>query len=94
VSLGEEAFRKREEDEWRERRSKMSMLLDDTDAVVGRAEFAGLLEYSRSLPSGTYFGKIWKRSNADGTWALGEYFDDGTPGMVAIRWRRLHVVGP
>jgi hypothetical protein len=83
--------RRREEAGWRERRAGLDMLVTDDVAVMSRFEFEGLAEYSSTLPSGTYLGKVW-RSRGLRDWFLGEFFDDGTPGMVAIRWRRIVVV--
>jgi hypothetical protein len=37
------------------------MLIDDTHAVMTPAAFAELKEYSASIPSGVYVGKMWKR---------------------------------
>ncbi len=94
-----ELIRLREEAMWREKRAAMSMLLDDTDAVMSSAEFNQLGEYSCTLPTGTYVGKLWKcqrpyyvRPGDEVTWWLGEYWDDGTPDRIAIRWRRIHLV--
>ena len=65
------------------------------ETVISRAELAKLPEYSCSLPTGTTIGKRWRRDvhfnkppagRPAPEWCIGEYFDDGTPGMVAIRW--------
>jgi hypothetical protein len=77
------------------------LAVDDEDAVVTQALFAQLLEYSLSLPSGTYVGKLWKARQtvrAPGgalveQWFLVEYVSDPDPKQIGIRWRRLHVVG-
>lgn len=87
----DERVRIKEEAAWRDERARMSMLLTDTDAVMSRAEFEELSEYSETIPSGTYIGKLWRCRAASGPlWLLGEYF--GTPGRVAIWWRQIHVV--
>lgn len=46
--------------------------------IMDQAYFNALLNYSASLPTGTYIGKRWKR-NADSyersaTWFMGEYY--------------------
>lgn len=75
----------------------MTMLLDDKDAVMTRAEFESLDEYSASIPTGTPFGKIWRRHNevrygGDGSWQLGEYAPHANPKLVRIIWRLIHVI--
>jgi len=76
------------------------------ETMLSRAELADLREYSCSLPTGTTIGTRWRRDvnayrsdrrGVPSEWVIGEYFDDGTPGMVAIRWtwavdeeRRVH----
>lgn len=75
------------------------MLTDDVSAVIERKEFDRLPEYSCSLPTGTILGKVWKRrvpylivEDEPCKWYLGEYYDDGTPDQVAIRWREILLV--
>lgn len=90
----EDDLRTREEASWQSKRAAMSMLLDDRHAVMTRAEFERLMEYSRSIPSGTYVGKIWKRRqwlNSD-VWLLGEYVDVGSQTEIGIKWRAILVV--
>lgn len=99
--IGDAAFWERESARWTSRRATMSMLLDDTDAVMTRATFEDLDEYSTSVPDGAPVGKIWKCGRPwqalpkDKDWYLGEYWDDGRiaeTGSVPIRWRRIHLV--
>ena len=69
--------------------------------VLTRKAFDDLYEYSTSLPTGTTVGKQWKRHiyelgsggrmKLTNKWLMGEYFDDGTPGMIAIRWSRIEI---
>lgn len=59
-------------------------------------ELEELDEYSCSLPTGTTFGKRWRKNASFGiekppVWWLGYYFDDNTPGMVAIGWRKIEL---
>ena len=73
---------------------------DNKTAYVTAQEFAELLEYSCSIPTGQVVGKLWKRDLNFGMptdeekWVMGEYFLDGTipAGEIGIRWRTL-VVG-
>lgn len=68
------------------------------EIVISRSDLQALPEYSCTLPTGTTIGKRWRRDThivgiarpqdkpGPSEWVIGEYFDDGTPGMVAIRW--------
>jgi hypothetical protein len=60
-------------------------------AVATPAAFERLSEYSCSLPTGKYDGKVWKARGPNG-WMLGEYRDDGEPGFLTIVWRDLVVM--
>lgn len=99
ITWQEDLFWLEESKKWRAKRATMTMLLDDTDAVMTRAEFESLHEYSSSIPGGTSIGKIWRRHNqprygGDDSWWLGEYCDLGLIDQVGIRWRRIHIVEP
>jgi hypothetical protein len=60
------------------------ILIDDTHALMEKSTFEALSEYSSSIPSGIYPGKMW-RCHHRGTWFLrwfGEHYrhdlcDDG-----------------
>lgn len=75
--------------------SEVEMLVDDTHAVMSRAAFADLGEYSCTIPTGAYVGKRWRRDNnafvrgAEPEWLLGEYVKDPDPKVVGIKWRRI-----
>lgn len=43
--------------------SPESILIDDCHAIMDQAAFDALGEYSSSMPSGVYDGKMWKRSD-------------------------------
>lgn len=68
------------------------MLTDSTHAVMDKSEFNNLLEYSASLPSGTFIGKKWKRNCFNGTWVMGEYVEHDDPKLVKIIWREILLV--
>ena len=57
-------------------------------------EFAGLLEYSCSIPTGTTIGKVWKcnknafRGERRPDWWIGRYAESQRPGRVRIIWRK------
>lgn len=40
------------------------ILIDDTHALMDRETLDALLEYSGTLPTGVYPGKMWKRNGA------------------------------
>jgi hypothetical protein len=56
--------------------------------VLADDQVAELLEYSRSLPTGTTIGKRWRREVFGERW-LGEYVDIGVPDRVGIKWAPL-----
>ena len=68
--------------------------------ILSQQEFDRLPNYSHSLPSGTYLGKVWRREGQDG-WYMGEYVpdpkakigQDGKPETVGINWRKIEVEG-
>lgn len=51
------------------------ILIDDTTAMMTQTTFNQLAEYSTSLPSGKYAGKMWKSRGTDG-WYLRWYVQD------------------
>lgn len=74
------------------------ILVDDKHAIMDRADFDGLLEYSCSIPTGVVIGKRWKRREPyrlddprPAAWWLGEYAQlDGDPqGTCRILWREI-----
>jgi hypothetical protein len=44
-----------------EQPDRSSLLVDDTHALMDKAAFEKLHDYSTSFPSGVYDGKMWKR---------------------------------
>jgi len=78
-------------------------LVTADEAVMTLDYFDDLLEYSTSLPTGTYIGKRWKRfvgpnvnwGGQQARWVMGEYADDPSdPDRVLIIWRRITHVSP
>ena len=66
--------------------------VDTRPAVaVSKRVFDRLMDYSCSVPTGTTFGKWWKRESprGSGRWLLGVYGPDDDPTMAKIHWRRL-----
>lgn len=64
------------------------VLVDELHALMTEADFEQLLEYSTSIPTGSYVGKMWKREQ-DGEWWLGWMAPHETPGRLWIHWRRI-----
>ena len=46
-----------------EQPDKENILLDDTYALMEKADFDKLCNYEASFPSGVYLGKMWRRNN-------------------------------
>jgi len=68
------------------------ILVDDECAMMDRAIFDRLPEYSCSIPSGAYRGKRWKRKCTD-CWLMGEFVHiRGRWDVVGMRWREIEVV--
>lgn len=44
--------------------------IDDTHALMDRATLEALPEYSRTVPTGVYPGKMWRAHAGDGCWLL------------------------
>lgn len=86
--------------------SREHILIDDTHALMSRASFEALAEYSATVPSGVYDGKMWKRcdgryarstmteyiTNPQEEWLLCWYGPSSHPGKCSINWRRILIV--
>ena len=67
---------------WRQP-SQDSILVDDTHAVMDSTAFEKLAEYSSSMPSGVYPGKMWKALH-HGRWMLRWYgIVEGNPNVCS-----------
>ena len=63
--------------------AREAVLVDDTHAVMDTAAFDQLAEYSTTLPSGVYPGKMW-RAESHGRWVLRWYgVVDGNPDVCS-----------
>lgn len=68
------------------------VLIDDDFALMAKIDFKKLLEYSTTIPTGVYEGKMWKRRCTDG-WMLGWYgFEDAEGKSVSTNFRELLLV--
>ena len=80
--------------------STSNILIDDTHAVISQTDFDKLLEYSASVPSGTYAGKMWKRLDGsfskpkeECTWMLCWYgHSEKGPDYCSINFREALIV--
>ena len=69
-----------------------NVLVDNDFALMSEDDFGLLYEYSTSIPSGVYEGKMWKRHCTDG-WMLGWYgFEDAEGKTVSTNFRELLIV--
>lgn len=69
------------------------ILITDVRAVMSKAVFDKISDYSGSIPTGVYAGKMWK-SFFDGLWHL-RWFEDH-PAIInrcTIKQRIIFVVG-
>lgn len=73
--------------------SRDDILVDEQYAVMTMPTFTALLEYSTSLPSGVYDGKMWRRTDREScvNW-LAWYGPSDKPGMCSISHREILLV--
>mgnify|MGYP000010999704 FL=1 len=62
--------------------------IDEEYALMTKQTFKGLREYSLTIPSGKYEGKMCK-ANRGGTWYLYWYDHDDNPEMIKIERREI-----
>lgn len=65
--------------------------MDDESALMSEQTFKALKEYSTSLPSGQYAGKMWKAKVGD-KWYLRWYSDSDRPEYININNREILVL--
>lgn len=72
-----------------------NILVDNTHALMSKADFEKLLDYSLSQPSGVYEGKMWKcqrlgpRYEPTGQWILRWFGVSDKPGYVSNHGRDI-----
>lgn len=70
--------------------NREDILVDETHAVMSEISFGLLLNYSYSVPTGSYVGKMWKAQAEDGTWYLRWYAEDTEdPLYIATHTREI-----
>lgn len=62
--------------------------LDDTHALMSNWSLSKLAEYSHSIPSGVYDGKMWKRRVGD-DWLLCWFSPHANPKTCSINYREI-----
>lgn len=67
---------------WRQP-SSSAIEIDDKHALMSRKTFEELLDYSMSMPTGAYEGKMWKRQY--GCWEYGRWKPE-EPEMWQLCW--------
>jgi len=76
---------------WRQPADIRQAPMDETHVLLTPYQVAGLSDYSRSYPSGTYDGKCWKREGEDNAgapfWYLCWYQPHPQPGKIGIGFR-------
>lgn len=60
-------------------------------ALMPQVVLDQLPEYSSSVPSGVYVGKMWKRDDGEGGWWLCWYGEHSDPDTCSINKRRILV---
>lgn len=65
--------------------------IDDTHAMMNEISFNQLSEYSSSIPTGVYIGKMWK-SFGGNEWILRWFGPCDDPGFVTNHQRIIMVV--
>ena len=71
-----------------EQPSRENILIDAEVAVMSAEDFAQLLNYSVSLPTGIYVGKM-RKAKADGKWFLRWYDKCDDPQFLSIQTREI-----
>jgi len=77
---------------WEQPKDMTDVVYDDNHALLDQRQVEGLLEYSRSRPSGVYPGKCWKAQDKSGAWYLCWYGPDSGDGLLANFVREIIVV--
>jgi hypothetical protein len=65
---------------------------DGTHAMMSEKTFNLMAEYSTSLPSGVYEGKMWKAKGVNGKWYLRWYGPSPVPDNCSVNAREILLV--
>lgn len=66
-----------------------AIAIDDTHALMNARAFELLHEYSTTIPSGVYAGKMWKASRRGEWWLKWFGIVQGNPEVCSINNRRI-----
>ncbi len=68
-----------------------SILVDDTHVLMWESDFEKLKNYSTTVPTGAYEGKMWKRNQPLGgeKWYLWWYTISDKQGYLDVKWREI-----
>lgn len=66
-----------------------SIVVTDSYAIVDENEFNQLREYSHTIPSGVYDGKMWKAQAQNGEWFLRWFSPAENPANCKINDRLI-----
>ena len=71
-----------------EQPNKDNILIDDTHALMNEHSLDELYEYSMSIPTGVYVGKMWKSKVSD-KWILRWFGNEIDKGLLPILSREI-----
>lgn len=69
-----------------------NILIDDTHALMSERSLGELHEYSMSIPSGVYEGKMWKFKTRN-KWFLKWFGGENSKGLLPIFTREILICG-
>jgi len=69
------------------------VLVDEEHALMGQGAFDKLRNYSHSIPTGVYAGKMWRTKSGD-KWYLRWYSPSDKPEYFDLRTREIIIVEP
>ena len=67
---------------------RSEICVDDKNALMNKESLDKLHDYSGSIPTGVYMGKMWKRFEKT-AWFLVWYGECGQPGRCSVNYREI-----
>lgn len=69
------------------------ILITDVRAVMSKKIFDDLAEYTTSIPTGVYAGKMWKANTVEGVWILRWYeYDSAVSNRCLIKQKIIYIL--